>query len=276
MSSPTLPFSSKQVNIWERGGKRNGGRWLVWACANTGGFSLESRVLILDVALSHALLVLQFKIGASALGCSTAIKLFMHVLFHISYTERTSPIIFVRFFFCIVISFCPYTLNFLPKFREAATSCIARHACRVVKRSPTKTTRQSGDIWSSHTLLVWEGIGKNSQFQSREQSALLRGHWLCAHQHELIHHSHFHNKPLCSSWNQTNQLPHGTTSCLQVLQAYELSNSFSMQQGTERKVGNLLSKKKKCWRDFKKIKNIMEHCSIRLAGKGLTVTSPIR
>lgn len=44
-----------------------------------------------------------------------------------------------------------------------------------------------------------------------------------------------------------------------------------MQQGTERKGGNILSKNWENAEETKKeFKNIMEHCSIRLAGKGLT------
>lgn len=205
MSSPTLPFSSAQVTYLRKRREKEWGRRLVGPCANTGAFFLEPRVLILDVALSHAVvLVLSGSIIQNqwiSLGVQSSIKLFMHVLFHISYTESRSTIILVRFY--LYCYFFLYSLNFLLKFREATTSCIARRECRVVKRSPAKATRHSGDIWSSHTLLVWEGRGKTSQFQSREQSALLRGHRICTHQHGLIQHSPFPSQtpPQCMKQN---------------------------------------------------------------------------
>lgn len=203
---PPCPSAVHKYCIWETGGKRDGGRKLAWACANTGGFCLESRVLILDVALSCAVVLAlsdsTIQNQCISLGVQSSIKLFIHLLFHVIYTVSRSTIIFVRFYlYCFF--FFPYTLNFLLKSWEATS--IARRACRVVKRSPTKATRHSGDIWSSHTLLVWEHIGKNSRFQSREQSSLLRGHRRCTRQHGLIQHSLFPTQtpPQCMKWNKS-------------------------------------------------------------------------
>lgn len=114
MSSPTLPFSSAQVTYLRKRREKEWGRRLVWACANTGVFCPESRVLILDVVLSHAVvLVLSGSIIQNQcihLGVQSSIKLSMHVLFHISYTESRSTIILVRFYL-----YCYFFLSLYPQ-----------------------------------------------------------------------------------------------------------------------------------------------------------------